>query len=97
MADHETIDHPERMVGDHDHRPCGRDRLQLLAVTVDAELELTHGGVPEALAEPRSPLVLEIKPLEAALTGEALDRQDRDPPQRRIVGACIAEQQPIRH
>jgi hypothetical protein len=97
IADHDPVEHAEGVVGDDHHRSDGRDRAQARLVVVDLQLELAYGGVPERLAHPRLPLVCEIHALETRLAGQPLDGSDRDPAQRRIIGARIAEQQAIGH
>jgi hypothetical protein len=97
MADHDPVEHAEGMVGDDHDRSDGRDRAQARLIVLDLQLEPAHSGVPERLAHPRMSLVGEIDALQTRLAGQPLDGPDRDPAQRRIVGARIAEQQPFAH
>jgi hypothetical protein len=97
IADHDPVEHAERMVGDDHHGSDGRDRAQARLIVVDLQLELAYGGIPKGLAQPRLLLVCEIHALQARLAGQPLDGPDRDPAQRRIIGAGIAEQQPFAH
>jgi hypothetical protein len=85
VADHEAVEHPERMVRDHHDRHRWRHRLQPRRIVVDLEPEMADRRSKEALARTRPAPGLEREALQAALAGQALDGADGEPAQSRIV------------
>ena len=97
MTDDDAVQHPKGMIGDNHHRSGGRDRAQSPRIIFDPQLEPAHRRFPEGLANSRISLIFEIDALQAGLAGQPLDGPDRNAPQRRIIGARIAEPHPNVH
>jgi hypothetical protein len=84
MADHQAVEHAERMVRDHDDRSRRRNRPEPDGIVLDLEPEMADRRLPDALARPRPAPVVEMDAPQAGLAGQALDGPDGDPAQSRI-------------
>src|SRR5579871_5170934 len=91
LADDQSVEHAERVVGHDYERSALRPGGQRILVVDQLELELADRSRPETFAGHGVGFVLLVQPFEIGLAGDALDQPDEEPLEPRIGRIGVGE------
>ena len=86
VANGDAIEHPERVVGDHDQRSVFWQGVELSAVVMDVDVEVFNRRFPEIIVFGSGAFVVVVEALQFRLSGHQLHNTHQNAAPERVSG-----------